>query len=120
MKRYISATIFILAAALAVACLLQGQPLFASGAPSGGSNSGVTSGGATVVKGPCFFDNGAGSLYQGQGTWVQSPSGQINGVCNASLVSGPGVAQNTHVVFTGGTPFGLAPYTGVLTPSGQA
>ena len=117
MKRYTSATIFVLAAVLAVAGLLQHQPLFAaSGAPNGGSGGA----GATVVSGPCFFDNGAGSLWTGQGTWVQTPSGQINGSCHASLVSGPGVTVLTPVSFTGGTPFGQEPYTGVLTPSGQA
>ena len=114
MKKRTSATLFVLAAVLAIAGLLQVQPLFASGAPSGGS------GGAGVVSGPCFYDNGAGSLWEGNGTWVQSPSGQVNGSCHASLVSGPGVTANTHVAFLGGTPFGPEPYTGVLTPSGNA
>ena len=117
MKKRISATLFVLAAALTVAGLLQNQPLFAaSGVPNGGSGGA----GATVVSGPCFFDNGAGSLYEGNGTWVQTPSGQVNGTCHTSLVSGPGVTSNTSVSFTGGTPFGPEPYTGVLTPSGQA
>lgn len=116
MKKYTSRILFILAAALAVACLLQDQPLFASGAPNGGSGGA----GATVVSGPCFFDNGGGSLWEGNGTWVKTPSGRVNGSCHASLVSGPGVTQNTQVEFLGGTPFGPEPYTGVLTPSGNA
>jgi hypothetical protein len=117
MKNPTLVTLIVLAAALAVAGLLQDQPLFAaSGVPNGGSGGA----GATVVSGPCFFDNGAGSLWEGNGTWVQTPSGQVNGTCHASLVSGPGVTQNTQVAFTGGTPFGPEPYTGVLTPSGQA
>jgi hypothetical protein len=119
MKKRTSATLFVLAAALAVAGLLQQEPLFANGVPSGGS-MGAGGGGATVVSGPCFFDNGEGSLWEGQGTWVQTPGGRVNGSCHASLVSGPGVTQNTHVEFTGGTPFGPGPYTGVLTPSGNA
>ena len=67
-----------------------------------------------------FFDNGAGGLWEGNGTWIQAPSGQVNGSCHASLVSGPGVTSNTHVTFLGGTPFGPEPYTRFLTPSGQA
>ena len=120
MKRRTSATLFVLAAALAVAGLLQNQPVFAGGAPTGGSTSGPSANGATVVSGPCFFDNGAGSLWQGNGTWGQTPRGHVNGSCHASLVSGPGVTSDTHVAFIGGTPFGPAPYTGVLTPSGDA
>jgi hypothetical protein len=117
MKKPTSVTLVVLAAALAVAGLLQDQPLFAaSGVPNGGSGGA----GATVVSGPCFFDNGAGSPWEGNGTWVQTPSGQVNGSCHASLVSGAGVTSNTHVTFIGGTPFGPEPYTGVLTPSGQA
>ena len=77
MKRRTSATLFVLAAALAVAGLLQNQPVFAGGAPTGGS-TGAGSGGATVVSGPCFFGNGAGSRYEGNGTWVQAPCGQVN------------------------------------------
>ena len=120
MKKRTSATLIVLAAALAVAGLLQDQALFASRPPTGGSTSGPGTNGATVVSGPCFFDNGAGSLWEGNGTWIQSPSGLVNGSCHASLVSGPGVTSNTHVTFIGGTPFGPEPYTGVLTPSGQA
>lgn len=105
MKRYTSATLFLLAAALAVACLLQGQPLFASG--------------AIVLSGPCGISGNLGE-YQSHGTFIMTPSGQISGSCHASLVSGPGVTQLTHVHFIGGTPFGPAPYSGVLTPSGQA
>src|SRR5690348_9804798 len=119
MKKYSSATLFVLAAVLAVACLWQSKPLFASKPPTGGSMS-AAAGGATVFSGPCFFDNGAGSLWLGQGTWIQSPNGQVNGTCHTSLASGPGVSKNTHVQFDGGTPFGPAPYTGVLTPSGTA
>ena len=120
MKRRTSATLFVLAAVLAVAGLLQDRPLFAGGPPTGGSNTGPAANGATVVSGPCFFDNGGGSLWEGNGTWVQTPNGRVNGSCHASLVSGPGVTSTTHVAFIGGTPFGVAPYTGVLTSSGNA
>lgn len=107
MKRHTFTTLFILAVALAVAVLLQNQqPVFA--------------GGASVVSGPCFFDNGGGSLWEGNGSWVQTPSGLVNGSCHATLVSGPGVTETTDVEFIGGTPFGEATYRGILTPSGNA
>lgn len=117
MKKNTSA-LFVLTVGLGVVGLLIDRPLFASG--TGGSPNGITNNGATVVTGPCFFENGAGSLWEGTGTWIQTPSGRINGSCHATLTSGPGVTALTQVAFTGGTPFGPEPYTGVLTPSGEA
>gem|GEM_PF-5274548 len=91
-------------AALTVACLLlKPQPLTAAG--------------ADVVDGPCgvFWNS---SLYLGDGHWVRTPNGRINGHCHATLVSGPGEPETTHISFIGNTPWGPTPHTGVITSSG--
>jgi hypothetical protein len=116
MKKSTSA-LFALAVGLGVVGLIMNRPLFAG---TGGSPDGITGNGAAVVTGACFFDNGGGSLWEGTGTWIKTPSGRINGSCHATLVSGPGVTALTQVAFLGGTPFGPESYTGVLTPSGEA
>ena len=76
MKRRTSATLFVLAAALAVAGLLQNQPVFAVEPRL------VEVRELAVVElpsfCPCFFDNGAGSRYESNGTWVQASCGQVN------------------------------------------
>ena len=105
MKRRASAALLLFAATVMVVFMFQGKPLFAR---------------AIVVPGPCFFDDNAGSLWEGQGNFTLTGKGRINGICHASLVSGPGVTQTTFVQFIGGTPFGPAPYSGYLEPSGQA
>jgi hypothetical protein len=96
--------ITLLSSMLAVTCLLlQPQPVVAAG--------------AQVVDGPCGV-TWNGSLYQGDGHWVRTPNGSINGHCHATLVSGPGESETIHISFIGNTPWGLTPHDGVITSSG--
>lgn len=78
--------------------------------------------GATVLNHPdglqCFFI-AAGGLYNGPATLVATPSGNVNGQCNASVIAGSAVGSNTQFTAVFNSPFG--PITGscVLNKAGN-
>ena len=66
----------------------------------------------------CFV-NALGGGYTGPATLVQTPSGNINGNCNAQLVAGAPVAETTKVDLLFGSPFGPIVGSCVFTKSGN-
>ena len=104
MKNLTRVTQLSILAVLGVACLLlDPKPIAADG--------------AEVIDGPCSV-SWNGSFYTGDGHWVRTPGGRINGHCHATLVSGPGESKLIHISFDGVTPWGVTPHSGVITPSG--
>jgi len=95
---------------------------FATPVFNGSATKVAEANGATVLNHPdglqCFF-SAAGGFYNGPATLVETPSGNVNGQCNATVIAGSPVTSNTKFTAVFGSPFGRVTGRCVLTPSGN-